>query len=248
MNSMPNECRRAMQAYCREVVLIPNPYGGRRPRQAAAAAPIPSLDPQLRTPASYVPALQQALDQVLRASGSILSTWSSRTSATATCVRLRPGERPPKVVVDSHEIAYDLARQFARAEGASARRLYAGVNWRKLRREELKAYRDADGVCLCSVADRAAVARRGANGPHRGHSQRGGRRVLPAAPRPILRRMAARWSTSDSSRPFPISTASSISFEDIWPRIASAHPDARFKIIGGRPPLSLRRWPVHGSS
>src|SRR5579885_1272789 len=29
-----------------------------------------------------------------------------------------PGERVPVLVVDSHEIAYDLARQFARARGS----------------------------------------------------------------------------------------------------------------------------------
>ena len=28
---------------------------------------------------------------------------------------------------------------------------------------------------------------------------------------------------------------------DIWPRIIQAHPDARFKIIGGRPPLALKQ-------
>jgi glycosyltransferase involved in cell wall biosynthesis len=34
--------------------------------------------------------------------------------------------------------------------------------------------------------------------------------------------------------------------EDIWPRIAEAHPEARCKIIGGRPPPSLSwHWPGH---
>ena len=28
--------------------------------------------------------------------------------------------------------------------------------------------------------------------------------------------------------------------QDIWPRIAEAHPDARLKIVGGRPPPSLQ--------
>ena len=28
--------------------------------------------------------------------------------------------------------------------------------------------------------------------------------------------------------------------QDIWPRIAEAHPDARLKIVGERPPLSLQ--------
>jgi 2-alkyl-3-oxoalkanoate reductase len=64
-----------------------------------------------------------------------------------------PGDRIPPLVVDSHEIAYDLARQFARTARGLGRRLYAGANWRKLRREELGTYRAADGVYLCSAAD-----------------------------------------------------------------------------------------------
>ena len=42
-------------------------------------------------------------------------------------------------------IDYDLARQYARAGSSLVRRLYASANWRKLRREELGTYRDADG-------------------------------------------------------------------------------------------------------
>ncbi len=61
--------------------------------------------------------------------------------------------KPPALVVDSHEIAYDLARQFARSGARVGRRVYAEANWRKLRREELETYREADGVYLCSAAD-----------------------------------------------------------------------------------------------
>jgi hypothetical protein len=57
------------------------------------------------------------------------------------------------VVVDSHEIAYDLSWQFARSGGNLSRRFYAGANWRKRRIEELGIYRNADGVYLCSGAD-----------------------------------------------------------------------------------------------
>ena len=64
-----------------------------------------------------------------------------------------PGERPPALIVDSHNIDYDLARQYAKAGGSLVRRLYAAANWRKLRHEELGTYRDADGVYLCSAAD-----------------------------------------------------------------------------------------------
>src|SRR5262249_57293769 len=62
-------------------------------------------------------------------------------------------ERLSRLVVASHNIDYELARQYARDGRSLAHRLYAGVNWRKLRREELGTYRDADGVYLCSAED-----------------------------------------------------------------------------------------------
>src|SRR5215467_10376325 len=62
-----DECRRTMQAYCREVVLIRNPYGGdglaKRLLQLRSLASTSSWE-RLRV---AVPEMQQALDRVLRA-------------------------------------------------------------------------------------------------------------------------------------------------------------------------------------
>ena len=61
------ECRLAMQAYCSEVVLVPNPYGrnglAKRLLQLRSLASTRSFE-RLRV---TVPAMQQALDRVLRA-------------------------------------------------------------------------------------------------------------------------------------------------------------------------------------
>jgi len=54
-------------------------------------------------------------------------------------------------MVDSHNVDYDLARQYACAGSSLVRRLYAKANRRKLQREELGTYRGADGVYLCST-------------------------------------------------------------------------------------------------
>ena len=140
--------------------------------------------------------------------------------------------------MDSHEIAHDLARQFARAGGNLGRRLYAGANWRKLRREELGTYREADGVYLCSAADE--------------------RRLLDQAPG-VRTAVIPNAADVEYYQPRPtdpppdgrtvvyfglLSTVPNVDgvihfVQDIWPRIAAAHPEARFKIIGGRPPPSL---------
>src|SRR6516164_7510062 len=62
------ECRRAMQAYCREVLLVPNPYSRegltKRLLQLRSLASTRSFE-RLRV---TVPALQRALDRVLRTS------------------------------------------------------------------------------------------------------------------------------------------------------------------------------------
>ena len=145
----------------------------------------------------------------------------------------------PALVVNSHEIAYDLARQFARSGGSVGRRVYARANWPKLRREELGTYREADGVYLCSAADE--------------------RRLLDDAPgvRTAVVPNAADvdYFQPRSTDPPPdgrtvvyfglLATVPNIDavvhfVQDIWPRIAEARPDARLKIIGPRPPRSLQ--------
>src|SRR5947209_7174265 len=62
-----DECRRAMQVYCRDVVLVPNPYVQqgliKRLQQLWSLASTRSFERIL----AGVPAMQRALDQVLRA-------------------------------------------------------------------------------------------------------------------------------------------------------------------------------------
>lgn len=232
------ECRLAMQAYCYEVVLVTNPYGregfAKRLLQLRSMASTRSFE-RLRV---TVPPLQRALDQVLRTKRFDVVNLEFPYLGHCDLRQAPPGERLPPLVVDSHEIAYDLARQFAHTGGSLGRRFYAGANWRKLRREELGTYRDADGVCLCSAADERRLL-----------DQVSGVRtaVIPNAadveyfqPRPT--------DPSPDGRVVVyfglLSTAPNIDgvihfVRDIWPHIVETHPEARFKIIGGRRPPSL---------
>src|SRR5262249_34456634 len=138
------ECRRAMQCYCREVVLVPNPYGreglAKRLLQLRSLVSARSFERLLFT----VPALQRALDRVLRTRRFDLVSWELTFLGCCALRRAPPGERLPPLVVDSHNIDYELAKQYARAAGSLARRLYYEANWRKLRREELGTYLGAD--------------------------------------------------------------------------------------------------------
>ncbi len=233
-----DECRRAMLAYCREVVIVPD-RGGRqllakRLLQIRSLASIRSFQ-RLRL---TLPSLQQSLDRTLRAKRFDIVNLEFPYLGHYNLRQAPPGEKPPAVVVDSHEIAYDLDRQFAQADGGVVRRLYGGANWRKLRREELRTYRDADGVYLCSKADEQRLL-----------SEAPGVRtaVVPNAadveyyqPRPTDPPLDGRTVVYFGL----LSTIPNIDgvfhfVREIWPRIAEIHPDARCKIIGGRPPPSL---------
>ena len=138
-----------------------------------------------------------------------------------------------------HNIDYELARQYARAGASLAHRLHAGVNWRKLRREELGTYRDADGVCLCSAEDERRLLKE-----------------IPGARTAVIPNAAdVEYYQPRPTDPPPdghtvvffglLSYAPNIDgviyfIQKIWPRVAEAHPKARFKIIGGKPPRSLQ--------
>jgi glycosyltransferase involved in cell wall biosynthesis len=234
-----DECRQAMQAYCREVVMVPSRYC--REGFTKRLLQLRSL----ASPRSFhrllfrVPALQRSLDRLLHARRfdvvnlefSFLGRYDLRQAPT--------GDKLPALVIDSHNIDYDLARQYARNGSSLVRRLYGEANWRKLRREELATYRDADGVYLCSAADerrlvdevpkvRTAVIPNAADveyyQPRSNDPPPDGRTV-------VFFGLLSYVPNVDGVNHF---------VKDIWPRIAEVHAEARCKIIGGRPPPSLQ--------
>jgi polysaccharide biosynthesis protein PslH len=234
-----DECRRAMQAYCREVVMVPNrrsrPGLAKRLLQVRSLASIRSFE-RLRV---TLPELRQSLDRVLRAKRFDVVNLEFPYLGHYDLRQAPPREKRPVVVVDSHEIAHDLARQFARVGGNVGRRVYAQANWRKLRREELGTYRDADGVYLCSAADERRLL-----------NQAPGIRtaVVPNAADVEYYQPRLTDPPSDGRTVVYFGLLSTVPnvdavvhfVQDIWPRIAKVRPDARFKIIGGRPPPSLQ--------
>jgi polysaccharide biosynthesis protein PslH len=231
------ECRRAMQAYFREVVLVRDPYGReglvKRLRQLRSLVASRSFERTLVT----VPALQQALDRVLRAKRFDIVNLEFTFLGGHNLRQAPSGGGLPALVVDSHNIDYDLARQYADS-GSLFRRLYSRINARKLEREELGTYREADGVYLCSVADQRRLL-----------DEAPGARTLvipnaadvefyqprPTDPAPDGRTVVFFGLLSY----FPNVDGVTYLVKEIWPRIANAHPNARLKIIGGQAPRSL---------
>lgn len=234
------ECRRAMQAYCREVVQVPKAYEGqgfaKRLLQLQSLASTRSYERRL----TAVPAMQRALDRVLRAHRFDLVNLEFSFLAGCNLRQAPPNEKLPRLVVASHNIDYELARQYSRAARSWGHRLYAAVNWRKLRREELGAYRDADGVYLCSADDERRLL---------GVVPGARTAVIPNAadveyyqPRPTDPRADGRTLVFFGLLSYAPNVDGVMYFvEKIWPRVVAVHPEARLKIIGGKPPRSLQQ-------
>ena len=230
-----DECRAAMGRYSQEVLVVPNPRGrGGAVKRALQLRSLASLRSFERHRVE-VPALQQGLDRLLRSRRFDVVNVEFPYLGHLRVRQAPPGAAPPAVVVDSHEIAHELVRQLGRG-GGLGRALYAGLDWRKLRREELAAYRSADGVAVCSVADQQRILRALPRArtvvvpnaadvehyrPRAGDPEPDGRTVLFFG-------LLSTQPNIDGIRWF---------VQEIWPRITRARPDARLKILGkGAPP------------
>jgi len=235
----PEECRRAMGAYCREVVLLPNPNGraGLRKRTLQVRS--------ILSPASYerhrhrVPGLQAEIDRLMRARRFDVVNLEFPYLAHYDYRGAPAGEAPPPVVIDAHDIAYDIVRQVSRSPRVSrGRRLYASLNWRKLRREETTAFREADGAAVCSDLDRARLLADvpGANAvviPNAADVEYFQPR--PSDPRPDGKTVLFFGLLST----MPNMDGLQFFVHEVWPHVVRLRPDARFRIVGARPPPAV---------
>jgi glycosyltransferase involved in cell wall biosynthesis len=232
------ECLRAMGEYCREVILVPNPNGRdgmtKRLLQLRSLASAHSFERHRYT----VPALQETLDRLLQRERFDVVNVEFPYLAHLRFKQSPPSTAAPRLVIDSHEIAYELVRQFASGASGPGRRLYARLDWPKLRREEVAAYSAADGICACSAIDAERI-----------RSEVPGARtvVIPNAadvdfyqPRPsdpppdgrtvVFFGLMTTIPNLDGVHWF---------MSEIWPRIKARRPNACCKIIGSRPPPSV---------
>ncbi len=152
------ECRHAMQAYCRDVVLIKNPYG----RDGFAKRSL-----QLRSLRLVVASSGFALrcrrcsrrsTRSCAASGSTSSIWSSPSrplrpaSVAARHETSRADRRFPQDRLRPRPAVRGHRRQLCAPRSTPTP---TGVNCGARRSE---TYRDADGVYLCSAADEQSPA------------------------------------------------------------------------------------------
>lgn len=163
-NEDQSESLRATEAYCRDVVAVPNRRcaGGLKKRlwQLGSLLSTRSYERIIHREDE----LDSALDLLLERERYHVVHFEFPHMATYRINGERPTprrpsrfgrERPqtPALLLDEHNIEHDLARQAAVAGRSALRRAYNAINARKVQKEELRVWSRFDGCTLTSARD-----------------------------------------------------------------------------------------------
>lgn len=246
-DSTAQTSRAAMQSYCRQVHFIRNPHGASGWRRRLLQLRSWFSRKSYQRLNSMGPELQNRLDEVLTGHRFDVVFVNFPHLAHYRLRQSPPGAPTPVVIIDSHDVHYDLARQIAMSAASFGRRIHARLNWRKLKREEIAAYEDADGVCVCSVADQERLAKdapaaRAVVIPNAADIE--GMQPRPSDPAPdantvLFFGLLATVPNVDGLQYF---------VRQIWPRILARRPGAKFLIVGAKPAPELRALEGSGVS
>jgi glycosyltransferase involved in cell wall biosynthesis len=146
--------------------------------------------------------------------------------------------RTPLRVLDQHNAVWTIVQRAARREPPGPRRVLAELEWRKLRAYEGQLCRQFDRLTVVSDADRAAL--------EAAAGSRLDAAVIPIALDTRELRFAprgpdARHVLSVATMFYPPNAEGVRWFAtEVFPRIRDAAPEARFLIVGSRPPRSIR--------
>lgn len=149
----------------------------------------------------------------------------------------RLGTRAPRFVLDEHNIEYEIVKRTAYADGSAFRRIYSTVNWRKVKAEELDAWRRFDGVALTSKRDEELLLE---DCPHTRTV------VVPnAADLDTFRKGEGTKPTPNTLLFFgaldyhPNTEGIGYFLDEIWPNIERSRPGTKLIVVGRNPPPSL---------
>jgi len=221
-----------MRGYCREVTLVPSRGEGFGKRLAQLRALFSRSSFELRY--FSIPAFQHALDELLSRRQFHVVFISAGLFLTRHRFGQGGSRSPlPRLVLDEHNIEFDLQRQMT-VIGGPLRRLHNSVNWRKLRREEIDDWQRFDGVTFTSDVDQArarplAPSMRSAVVPS-GVDLRAFH-PKPGDPPPDGRTVMF-FGINDY---YPNTDGILFLVREVWPLLAASHPQARLKIVGPRP-------------
>jgi len=228
---------RAMREYCREVVLVPaRPWRGPQKRMLQLRSLVSRRSFERRL--YDLPRLWQALDSLLsRRAFDVVTVELPFLAQGLLAMAARGGQRP-RLVLDEHNIEFDLARQQARNQSGLARRIHNRVNWPKIRREEMDVWRHFDGVTFCSEKDEARARAllpsiRSAVVPNAVDVQYF--KPRPHDPKPDSRTVLFFGAINY----YPNVDGLLYLLREVWPLIARSHPQARLQIVGQHPTAEI---------
>jgi glycosyltransferase involved in cell wall biosynthesis len=223
---------RATRRYCGEVTVVPNHRYALTTRQKRLLQ-LRSLVSS-RSFESFVyrsPALRYAIAGLLESGSYDVVNFEFMHMAVNLPETGGKQRRNTILVLDEHNIEYDLVRRMAGSGAGLDRTLYSVVDSRKLRREEREAWRRFDGCTTTSERDEDIVRRempglRTAVVPNAVDVEffRTSRANNVEEPRTVLFFGRLDYHPNlDGLRFF---------LNDIFPRLRARHPDVRLRIVG----------------
>jgi glycosyltransferase involved in cell wall biosynthesis len=144
-----------------------------------------------------------------------------------------PRRRRMRTLLDEHNIEFDIVKRTASGQVSPMRRLYSAFDWRKLKREEVNAWRWFDGVSVTSQRDAAIL------------SELEPRTKVSVVPNGVdieLFRPASRQPDKDSllffgaMNYYPNHDGLTYFVEQIFPLILAKRPNTKLWVVGPAPP------------
>ena len=227
------EAIKATREYCSQVVTVESRHldralSGRRKRGMQLRSMLGTKS--FERLAYYDTTFQRELDRLVEHEEFDIITTEH---AQMACYRL---PHTARLVLDEHNIEYDILRRTTTAEGASVRKLYSWVNYLKLRNEERAAWQKFDGVTLTSERDEL-VLRRDAPGTRTAVIPNGVDTAFfapsdtPVDPDTILFFGAINY--------YPNTEGLLFFLDEVFPLVKRAHPSAKLTIVGQQPPPAI---------
>lgn len=140
-----------------------------------------------------------------------------------------PGRKPPLLVLDEHNIEYDLQRRTAGSADGFSRLVYNSFNWRKLGFEERAAWRHFDGVVLTSARDELVLSQ--ISSKTRTAVVPNGVNVTEFAPSAVPTE-ADTLVFFGANNYFPNHDALLYFIDEILPKVVARRPNVKLKIVG----------------
>jgi glycosyltransferase involved in cell wall biosynthesis len=201
-----------------------------RRRRAQAASLVSSRPFSCRE--VYSPEMQRAIDDVCTAGGVDVIQLESSQLCTYTF------PRDVRIVLDEHDIVYELLQRLAEGERAALRRGFNRIEHARFRRFEQRCWRQADGCVVTSERELPVVQ------PHRAG------KPLAVVPNGVdidyfrpaeapVEPFTVLFNGILTSRP-NIDAAHHL-VEEIWPLVQERCPDARLTLVGRASPATVRR-------